>query len=207
MTRIVHLYSLLLIFNIACRAQSSESLNLEGFRVTAGFMAESFVHPGGIAGIERNLWTSVKQKYNDRKEKPKKRKKVVLKEFYWGGSVGGYNHPNNEFLLFLSGDLGYQRSSSKGSIWSVEVSLGGYRSFYNIPTYKLTEEQYEEVSFAGQWGFMPRAFLSWGWSGWLRNNKSWSFKLGPMMYLRTPYNHTTVASGAIVAELIIHDLF
>jgi hypothetical protein len=165
--------------------------------VSISYFAESGYHHGFFSGIDYVF-------FNKEKEKKRKEGKFKNHKFILSPSIGLYNHPNNKMVLIIKADLSHRMTFNNGLFGLIGIGTGFARSFYNIPTYQIIDEELTKVKLAGRFSSVSNLSFGIGYDFKKKLDVPFSMMLQPELYIQTPYNHKYVLFPAWQMKLVYY---
>lgn len=161
--------------------KKEQKSNYEVLGISLSYFAESGYHHGFFKGIDYVF-------FNKEKEKKKKEGKFKNHKFILSPSIGWYSHPNNKMALLFKADLSHRMTFNNGLFGLIGIGTGFSRSFYNIPTYQIVDEELTKVKLAGRFSSVSNLTFGIGYDFKKKLDIPLSMMIQPEIYFQTPYN-------------------
>lgn len=161
--------------------KKEQKSNYEVLGISLSYFAESGYHHGFFTGIDYVF-------FNKEKEKKKKEGKFKNHKFILSPSIGWYSHPNNKMALLFKADLSHRMTFNNGLFGLIGIGTGFSRSFYNIPTYQIVDEELTKVKLAGRFSSVSNLTFGIGYDFKKKLDIPLSMMIQPEIYFQTPYN-------------------
>ncbi len=168
---------------------NKQKSNYDILGISLSYFSESGYHHGFFTGIDYVF-------FNKEKERKKKEDKFKNHKLILSPSVGWYNHPNNKMVLLFKADLSHRMTFNNGLFGLIGIGTGFLRSFYNIPTYQIIDDELTKVKLAGRFSSVSNLSFGIGYDFKKKLDIPLSIMIQPELYFQTPYNHMYVVFPA-----------